>query len=106
CVVSEEAGFLPEIPPELAGLYTVVPQARVRELLEIGDDRYRAVLSNLAGCANSGLLAQQVLDYLRRHHAASFQFVDRTNVDRIVVSADDVTVHAGSRQVTGGHVVL
>src|SRR5207253_897907 len=34
CVVSEDAEFLAEIPAEFADLYTVVPQARIRELLE------------------------------------------------------------------------
>src|SRR4029077_18413102 len=33
CVVSEDAAFVHEIPAEFAELYTVVPQARIRELL-------------------------------------------------------------------------
>ena len=49
CVVSEEAEFRDAIPAEFDGLYDVVPQARVRELLEIDDDRYCAVLSDLQG---------------------------------------------------------
>ena len=53
-------------PPSSSALYSVVPQARIRELLEIDDDRYRAVLSDQKGCANSGLLVQQVLAYLER----------------------------------------
>jgi hypothetical protein len=69
CVVSEEAECLAEIPDEFADLYTIVPQSTVRELLEIGDDRYIAVLSNLAGCANSGLLSQQVLAYMQTRYA-------------------------------------
>jgi hypothetical protein len=48
CVVSEEAAFLSELPAQFAGLYSVVPQARVQELLEVDDDRYRAVLSGRA----------------------------------------------------------
>ena len=72
CVVSEEAEFLDEIPAEFADLYTVVPQAHIRELLETDDDRYRAVLSDRKGCANSGLLVQQVLAYLERHYPDRF----------------------------------
>ena len=45
-----------EPAPGFGGLYAVVPQARIRELLETEDDRYRAVLSDLKGCANAGLL--------------------------------------------------
>src|SRR5438552_1407047 len=66
CVVSEDAEFLDQIPAEFAGLYTVVPQARIRELLETPDDRYRAVLSDVKGCANGGLFVQQVLEYLEQ----------------------------------------
>jgi glycine/D-amino acid oxidase-like deaminating enzyme len=106
CVVSEDAEFVNAIPAEFDGLYSVVPQARVRELLEVSDDRYRAVLSDHAGCANSGVLAQQVLAYLRREHPDRFRYADCTNVDRIVVGDDRAVVHAGGRQVAAGHVVL
>jgi glycine/D-amino acid oxidase-like deaminating enzyme len=106
CVVSEEAEFLPEISDELAGLYTVVPHKEVQELLQIDDDRYCAALSNLAGCANSGALAQQVLAHLQRHHPDRFRFVDHTGVDRIVVGDDAAVVDAGGHHVTADHVVL
>ncbi|MGE5274508.1 MAG: NAD(P)/FAD-dependent oxidoreductase [Verrucomicrobiota bacterium] len=106
CVVSEEAEFLSELPGGFAGAYSVVPQARVRELLQVDDDRYRAVLSARAGCANSGLLCQQVLDYMQRRHASRFLYADCTDVQRVVVGPDQATVHAGGRRVTAGHVVL
>ena len=80
CVVSEEAEFRDALPAEFERLYDVVPQARVRELLDIDDDRYCAVLSDLKGCANSGLLSQQALAYLKRRYAGRFRFVDRTDV--------------------------
>ena len=70
-----------QIPAEFDGLYEVVSQASVRELLEIDDDRYCAVLSDLKGCANSGLLSQQALDVpLNGGTLGRFRFVDRTNV--------------------------
>ena len=106
CVVSEEAAFLSELPPELAHLYSVVPQARIRELLEVDDDRYRAVLFARAGCANSGLLCQQVLEYLQRTYTTRFVYADGTDVRRVVVGRDRATVHAGRHRMTAGHVVL
>ncbi len=106
CLVSEDAEFLSDIPPEFAGHYSVVPQAQIRELLEVDDDRYRAVLGARAGCANSGVIAQQVLAYLQQRHADRFQYADCTNVDRVVVGDDRAVVHAGDRRVTAGHVVL
>ena len=84
----------------------MVPQARVRELLEVDDDRYRAVLSGPAGCSNSALLCQQVLGHLRWKYADRFVYADRTDVERLVVDDGRVVVHAGPRRVTAGHVVL
>jgi glycine/D-amino acid oxidase-like deaminating enzyme len=106
CVISEEAEFLAELPVEFDGLYSVVSQARVRELLELDDDRYRAVLSAPAGCSNSALLCQQVLAHMRGAHPGRFVYADRSAVERVVVGDDRVVVHAGPHRVTAGHVVL
>jgi glycine/D-amino acid oxidase-like deaminating enzyme len=105
-VISEEAEFLADLPAEFAGLFSVVPQAQVRELLEVEDDRYCAVLSARAGYANSCVLSQQTLRYLQRKYPERFVYADCTNVERIVVGQDRATVHAGGHQVTAGHVVL
>ena len=106
CLVSETAEFRERIPAEFDGLYDVVPQARVAELLEIGDDRYCAVLSDRKGCANSGLLAQHVVGHLERSHAGRFRFVDDTDVTRVTVGGDRVILRAGDHDVTAGSVVL
>jgi glycine/D-amino acid oxidase-like deaminating enzyme len=106
CVVSEDAPFLGEISRDFDRLYEVVPQADIRELLEISDDRYLAVLTNPAGCANSGLLAQQVLAFLERRHADRFRFFDHTNAERIVIGPDQAVVHAGGYKVIADHTVL
>jgi glycine/D-amino acid oxidase-like deaminating enzyme len=106
CEVSEDADFLERIPAGFAGLYTIVPQARINTLLETGEDRYRAVLSDRKGCINSGALVQQVLAYLERRHGDRFRYVDQTFVDRMVVGNDGVTVHARGHAVTAGHAVL
>jgi glycine/D-amino acid oxidase-like deaminating enzyme len=106
CAVSEDSEFLPGIPREFDGLYSVVPQAHVQELLKIDDGRYCAVLSDLKGCANSGVVAQQVLAHLERRYAGRFRYVDHTDVERIVVGADEAVVHAGAHRVIAARVVL
>src|SRR5439155_22275010 len=106
CLVSQQAEFLSEIPAEFAGLYAVVPQSRIQELLEVDDHRYRAVITARAGCANSGALAQQVLAYLQQRHGDRFRYADCTNVERVVVDDDGALVHACGREVRAGHVVL
>ena len=106
CVVSEDAGLRSQIPAEFDGLYEVVSQARIRQLLEIDDNRYCAVLSDLKGCVNSGLLAQQILDYLRRSHAGRFRFVDHTDVTSVTVREDAAVIRAGGHDVTAAQVVM
>ena len=107
CVVSEDAEFLRDIPAEYAALYAVVPQQRVRALLETADDRYRAVLSERKGCANSGALVQQVLAYLERTWPERFCYIDHTQVQRLVVREECVDLHARQgHKVVAGRVVM
>lgn len=106
CLVSEDAEFLSELPGAFAGLYTVVPQAEIRQLLEVDDHRYRAVLSAPAGCSNSGLLCQQELAHLRLAYRDRFSYADCTNVERVVVGDETAVVHAGACRVRAGAVVL
>ena len=106
CVVSEDAEFLPELGDAFVGLYSIVPQCEIRELLEVNDDRYRAVLSAPAGCSNSGLLCQQVLAYLRAAYPDRFCYADHTTVERVVVDDEAVVVYGGGCRVRAGHVVF
>ena len=106
CAVSEDAEFLGEIPAELGSLYALVPQSHIRELLEIDDDRYRAVLSEQKGCVNSGLLVQQVLAYLERAYPDRFRYVDRTPVERVVVGDEGAVLHTGEHAIHASRVVM
>jgi glycine/D-amino acid oxidase-like deaminating enzyme len=106
CIVSADAEFLPDIPSRFAQCYEVVPREHVRALLEVEYDQYRAVLSEPAGCANSGVLAQQVLVHLQRQHCGRFRYADNTNVERIVLADDRAEVHTEGAGVEAEHVVL
>ena len=106
CMVSEEADFVEELPTELDGLYEVVPQAQVNALLEIGGDRYRAVLAEPAGCSNSSVLCQQVLGHLLATHRDRFAYADYSKVEQIVVSDDRVVATVGAHRVVADHAVL
>jgi len=107
CRISEDAEFLDDVDPEFEGLYSVVPQARIDELLELDDGRYRAVLSDRKGCANSGLLVQQVLAYLELRYADRFRYADRTHVARLVVGDGGVRAEAGDgRRIRAAAAVL
>jgi len=106
CMVSEDAEFLDEIPGAFEGLYAVVPQSRIRELLDTTDDRYRAVLSDRKGCANAGLFVQQALAALEDRYPDRLLYADETLVDRVAVGREGVSVHALGHVVVASHVVL
>jgi glycine/D-amino acid oxidase-like deaminating enzyme len=106
CSISEEAEFLADLDPEYRGLYTVVPQRRVQELLETGDPRYRAVLSHLKGCGNGALLCQQVVDHLLAAHPDRFRYVDHTPVERVSLGAHSALLMALGRRISASRVVL
>lgn len=106
CVVSEDAPFLGAIPTEFDGLYTVVPQARVCELLRTSDDRYTAVMSDQKGCGNSALIVEQVLDYLLNTFGDRFRYVDHTAVSHISLDRSAATVDAGGYRVAASRVVM
>ncbi len=104
CLVSEDAEFLDAAPgASSTGSTPSSRRTRVRELLEVDDDRYWAVLSARTGCANSGLLAQQVLAYMQQRAIRTGSgYADRTNVARVIVGDDRALVHAGGRHVAPG----
>jgi glycine/D-amino acid oxidase-like deaminating enzyme len=104
--VSEEAEFLSDILPEYRPLYTVVPQARVQELLETSDPRYRAVLSHWKGCANAALLCQRAVDHLMAAFPGRFRFADSSPVTRVVLGAVETELHVGVRRVQARRIVL
>ena len=106
CLIAETADFLDDLPATFDGLYEVVPRERISELLEIDDDRFCAVLSDLKGCANSGLLSQHVLGYLERHYAGRFRFVDHTQVTHITIGEDRAGLRASGHDISAGSVVL
>lgn len=106
-VVGENAPYLAEIPSDLRSYYAVVPQARIRELLELDDDRYTAVLSAPGGCAIAGVLVQQVLAWMEARFPDRFAYHDATQVDRIEVGASGGAVlRANGHAVRAARVVL
>ena len=93
CVVSADASFLHEIPAEFDGLYDVVPQAQVDDLLGVAGGAYRAVLSEPKGCANGALIVEQVIDHLRLRHDGRFALHDHTPVERIELEPSSIVLH-------------
>ena len=105
-VVSSESEFLSDIPVEYRDLFAVVPPARIRQLLHTAEDKYTAVLINRKGCANSALLCQELLGYLKRWYPDRFEYADQTAVETIVLDERMATLTAGSQHVAAGRVIL
>jgi glycine/D-amino acid oxidase-like deaminating enzyme len=105
-LVSEQAPFLDQIDDTFAGLYDVVPDEHIHELLGAHGGFYCAVLSDWKGCANGALLVEQVLDYLQANFADRFRFADNTPVEHIVLGDSWAKIHAGGHVVDSTRVVM
>jgi len=69
-------------------------------------DEYIAVLFSRKGFANSALLFQELLDFLKRTYTDRFSYFDHTTVDRIVLGAATASVHCGGHVILASRVVL
>ncbi len=106
CLVSERAPFLTDIPDDLSDLYTVVPDALIRDALGPGTDRYCAVLCGQIGAANGALLVQHVIDHLLRTFPDRFVYADHTKVEHIALHADHADLTANGHHARAERVVL
>ena len=106
CLVSAEGGVPAALEREYGDLYEVVPQTRIRELLETRDDRYRAVLSFTKGTLHPVLFCERVASHLRRAHGGRFTLAEGARVERIELDAGGATLAVGGRRVRAARVVL
>lgn len=105
-LISSDAPFLGEIPEDLSDLYSIVPQTRIRELLEVETDTYYAALLNRKGCGNSALICQELLRHLLRSYPDRFGYAEQTSVDRVTLNEADALLSAGSFTIAARRVVL
>jgi glycine/D-amino acid oxidase-like deaminating enzyme len=104
--ISDRADFLPDMPAEYAGLYEVVPQKNVLELLETDNQSFVAVLSYQKGCVNSALFCEEVMLYLLKKYPERFTLCELTPITKIILRKDKAIIDAGSHTVTAERVVL
>ena len=106
CLVSEAAPFLADIPDQFAGLYSVVPDERIRAALGPGTERYCAVLCSSIGAANGAMLVQHVIDHLRATYPDRLVHADHSKVEHIALHADHAVLTANGHAVRAERVVL
>ena len=105
-VVSADAPFIADIPPQFSDLYVVVPRSEIEARLGRRCGDYHAVLSAPKACVNSALLAEHTLAHLERTHPGRFRYVDHTMVERISMRGSGATLDAGGYRVECERVVL
>ena len=105
CVVSDRMP-LGDLEREFGDLFTVVPHAQIRALLQTRDDRYRAVLSFRKGTTNPVALCERVLDELLKRHGDRLELIEGARVERIVLESRGATLSAAGRRVRAERVVL
>lgn len=103
------ANTIPEkhpIPAIYKGLYRLVPQEKIRLLLETEDDRFIAVSSYRKGCINSALLCERVVEYLQKTYPDRFHIFEHTPIRKVVLRANTALLDAEAHTVTASRVVL
>ena len=78
--VAKESPVLKLIPHEFAGLYDVVPQSNILDLLETEDESYVAASVIRKGCANSARLTEELAGYLLATYPKRFQLFEHSPV--------------------------
>lgn len=105
CIISERAN-LSSLEREHGDLFEVVPHARVQELLETRDERYRAVLSFPKGTLNPVLLCEQTLIALHERYGERLRVFEGARVDRVELDAKEAMLAVRGVRVRAARVVL
>ena len=104
--ISDRAPFIQQIPQIYDDFYEVVPQSVIQSRLMCTGDEYLAVLINRKGCANSAVLCQDLLAFLKRAYADRFRFHDYTAVDKVTLHASHASVQCGNHAIAADRVVM
>lgn len=105
-LISEEAAFAKAIPSEYDGIYQVVPQEKIDELLETKMPGFIAVISFQKGVVNSALFCQEVTLFLQRTYPDRFSLYEHTPVHKILLHTEHAILDAETHVIEAGKVVL
>lgn len=105
-IVSEDAPFVAAIPPEYEGIYTVVPQKKINELLETNMPGFCGIISFQKGCINSALFCQEIVAYLSRAYPDRFTLYEHTPVHKVILHKEHAILDADTHTIDALNVVL
>lgn len=105
-VISEKAPFAKAIPAEFEGLYEIVPQEKIHEMLETKMPGFIAALSNKKGVVNSALFCQDVAQYLLKKYPDRFALYEHTPVHKLILHKEHAVLDADTHTVDTAKVIL
>lgn len=105
-LISEEAAFAKAIPSQYDGIYRLVPQATINDLLETKMPGFLAVISFQKGVVNSALFCQEIVLYLQRAYPDRFSLYEHTPVHKIILHKEHAILDAEKHIVDAARVVL
>lgn len=105
-IVAREWEQLSSIPEQYKELYEIAPQADLRALLETENTDYIAVLATQKGCANSALLAEEIVGYLLTAFPERFRLHEGTVVREVELNAEGGVLKTAHHTITASRIVL
>jgi len=105
-LISADAPFVKAIPKQYDGIYSVVPQEKIAELLETKMPGFLAVISFQKGCINSALFCQEMVIYLQKKYPDRFTLFEHTPVHKVILHKEHAVLDADTHTIEAAHVVL
>lgn len=94
------------LPSQYDSLFEIAAHRDVLELLETSATHYIAVVASKKGCANSALLAEELVGYMLAHYPERFRLHEHTLVRSVTLHEDSATLLTDSQTITAARVVL
>lgn len=104
--IAKNASFLDSIPKIYDDLYSLVPQQKILDKLEVSDARFIAMMSAQKGCMNSALFCQEIVEYLKKQYGKRFALYEHAFIRKIVLKKSEVLLDAGNATISASKVVL
>ncbi len=104
--IAEIAPFADSISQEYAGLYRMVPHARVLELLDTANETFLAVDTEKRGCVNSALFCERMSQYLLECYKERFALYEHTAMQKMILHKNEALLDVGDYTILAERVVL
>ncbi len=104
--VSEDAPFVRKIPRHYVGLFSLVPAAKIQELLETDRTDFVSVHQYPKGVINSALFCERIISFLLERYPDRFTLFEHAPVHKIILSETRAMLDVETHTVRAEHVVL